>query len=183
VREDLHPAIKFLFLLAADTIHRTGDIFSMPEEFPNKHALLFPLSDEAESFYKNGPPLLMRYLPFQLATTLERLKILLIPLLTLLYPLFKVTPPAYRWQIRRRIFKWYKELKKLDMEAYDITTRAKAETMMKELEKLDRAVMETSVPLSYTDYIYSLRVHVHMIQNRLAKVCETDPVPCEREKQ
>jgi len=170
VKEDLHPAIKFLFLLAADEIHMQGDIFAMPGAFPNEKALLFPLTDEAESFYKKGPPLLMRYLPYSLAVSLERLKILLIPLLTMLYPLFKVTPPAYRWQIRRRIFKWYKHLKELDMEAYDISTREAAENMLARLEILDRQVMETSVPLSYSDYIYSLRIHVHLIQDRLGKL-------------
>ena len=171
VRDDMHPAIKYLFLLAANQIHRKGDIFAMPGAFPNDSSLLFPLTDEAENFYKKGPPLLMRFLPYTLAVTLERLKILLIPLLTLLYPLFKVTPPAYRWQIRRRIFKWYKHLKELDMQAYEITTRQEADAMLAQLELLDRQVMETSVPLSYTDYIYSLRIHIRMIQDRLDKVC------------
>lgn len=170
VKDDLHAAIKFLFLLAARDIHMKGDIFAMPGQFPNDKALLFPLSDEAKSYYKNGPPLLMRFLPFQIAITMERLKILLIPLLTLLYPLFKVTPPAYRWQIRRRIFKWYKDLKDLDIRAYDITTVAEAEAMLQELVDLDKHVMETSVPISYMDYIYSLRLHIRLIQIRMEKI-------------
>jgi hypothetical protein len=174
VKEDMHPAIKYLFLLAASNIHEKGDLFSLPSEFPNETALLFPLSSEASSFYKKGPPFLMRYLPYRLAITMERLKILLIPLLTLLYPLFKITPPAYRWQIRRRIFKWYKELKKLDIEAYKITKQADADKMLQELEHLDKLVLETSVPLSYTDHIYSLRIHIRMIQDRLEKLCCED---------
>jgi len=174
VNEDLHPAIKYLFLLAANQVHMEGDLFAQPGQFPNDTALLFPISDEAESFYKNGPPLLMRFLPYQLAVIFERLKILLIPLLTLLYPLFKFTPPAYRWQIRRRIFRWYKQLKELDMEAYDIISLDKAEVMFAQLEELDRQVMETSVPLSYTDYIYSLRIHIRLIQTRLEKRCMPD---------
>ncbi len=117
--------------------------------------------------HKKGPPLLMRYLPYTLAVNMERLKILLIPLLTLLYPLFKVTPPAYRWQIRRRIFKWYKILKQLDIQAYDVTTREEADALLKQLREMDRMVLETSVPLSYTDAVYSLRIHISLIQNRL----------------
>ncbi|WP_319469513.1 TAXI family TRAP transporter solute-binding subunit [uncultured Pseudodesulfovibrio sp.] len=172
VQEDLHPALKFLFLLAARQVHSKGDIFAQPGTFPNQDALLFPLAEEAESFYKNGPPLLMRYLPYSLAITAERLKILLIPLLTLLYPLFKFTPPAYRWQIRRRIFKWYKHLKQIDIEAYDITTHADAQKMIARLETMDREVLNTSVPLSYTDYIYSLRIHISLIRARLEKLDE-----------
>jgi TRAP transporter TAXI family solute receptor len=170
VREDLHPALKYLFLLAAAKINGKGDMFAATNQFPNAQAALFPLSDEAKNFYKSGPPFLMRYLPFQAAITVERLKILLIPLLTLLFPLFKITPPAYRWQIRRRIFKWYKQLKRLDMHAYDLTDPAEAVDMLGELEKMDRLVLETSVPLSYTDYIYSLRLHIRMIRQRLEKI-------------
>ncbi len=170
VNDNLHPAIKFLFLLAARKVHLKGDIFASPGIFPNEDALLFPLSSEAESFYKNGPPLLMRYLPYSLAITAERLKILLIPLLTLLYPLFKFTPPAYRWQIRRRIFKWYKHLKQLDIEAYEITSHKDAEEMIHRLEQMDREVLNTSVPISYTDYIYSLRIHISLIRARLEKL-------------
>lgn len=170
VREDLHAAIKYLFLLAAAEAHGQGDMFARPGQFPNSQATLFPLGDEARSFHKNGPPFLMRYLPFQLAITVERLKILLIPLLTLLFPLFKITPPAYRWQIRRRIFKWYKQLKQLDTEAYDLTDKDAARNMLSQLEAMDKMVLETSVPLSYTDYIYSLRLHIRMIQRRMEKM-------------
>ncbi|MBG0791324.1 MAG: ABC transporter substrate-binding protein [Desulfovibrionaceae bacterium] len=170
VKEDLHAAIKYLFLLAATEAHGKGDMFDGPGQFPNGRATLFPLGDEAESFYANGPPLLMRYLPFQIAITVERLKILLIPLLTLLFPLFKITPPAYRWQIRRRIFKWYKQLKALDLKAYDLTDKDEARRMLHQLEVMDRMVLDTSVPLSYTDYIYSLRLHIRMIQQRMRKM-------------
>jgi len=169
VREDLHPALKYLFLLAAAKINGKGDMFAATNQFPNDQAVIFPLSDEAKNFYKSGPPFLMRYLPFQAAITVERLKILLIPLLTLLFPLFKITPPAYRWQIRRRIFKWYKQLKRLDMHAYDLTDPAEALDMLAQLEEMDRLVLETSVPLSYTDYIYSLRLHIRMIRQRLER--------------
>jgi TRAP transporter TAXI family solute receptor len=174
VREDLHAAIKYLFLLAADEAHGKGDMFARPGQFPNSDAALFPLGDEAKSFHKNGPPFLMRYLPFQIAITVERLKILLIPLLTLLFPLFKITPPAYRWQIRRRIFKWYKQLKRLDTKAYELTDKEEARKMLRQLVAMDKMVLETSVPLSYTDYIYSLRLHIRMIQQRMERMVGND---------
>ena len=167
VHEDLHPAIKYLFMLAAREIHHKGDVFSLPGSFPNGDKALFPLTPEAESFYQKGPPLLMRYLPYTLAVNMERLKILLIPLLTLLYPLFKITPPAFRWQIRRRIFKWYKRLRKLDVRAYEATTPEEAAAIREELRVMDKMVMETSVPLSYSDAIYSLRIHMNLIRTRL----------------
>ena len=175
VRDGLHPALEYLFLLAAREVHRKGDVFSLPGSFPNDEGLLFPLTGEAENFYRKGPPLLMRYLPYTLAVNLERLKVLLIPLLTLLFPLFKITPPALRWQIRRRVLKWYKRLKKLDLRAYEATTRGEGEAVLSELEKMDKLVLETSVPLSYADAIYSLRLHINYIRTRTkAKLDELD---------
>ena len=167
VRDGLHPALEYLFLLAAREVHRQGDVLAQPGVFPNDESLLFPLTSEAENFYRKGPPLLMRYLPYTLAVNLERLKVLLIPLLTLLFPLFKITPPALRWQIRRRVLKWYKRLKKLDLRAYEAKTRAEAEAVLDELEGMDKLVLETSVPLSYSDAIYSLRLHINYIRTRI----------------
>ncbi|SOB58674.1 NMT1/THI5 like protein [Pseudodesulfovibrio profundus] len=179
VNKDLHPAISYLFLLAAKEIHNDGDIFAMPGTQPNNKSTIFPLTEEAENYYKSGPPLLMRYMPYTWAVNFERLKIMLIPLLTLLFPLFKITPPAYRWQIRRRIFKWYKDLKEFDLKAYDIETAEEALAMREELDELGRAVMDTSVPLSYLDYIYSLKIHIRMIQDRLDEVIKAQ-LPLER---
>jgi len=167
VRDGLHPALEYLFLLAAREVHRQGDVFSPPGYFPNDTSLLFPLTSEAENFYRKGPPLLMRYLPYTLAVNMERLKVLLIPLLTLLFPLFKITPPALRWQIRRRIFKWYKRLKKLDVRAYEAATAEEARAIHEELRAMDKMVLETSVPLSYMDAIYSLRIHMNLIRKML----------------
>ena len=41
---------------------------------------------------------------------------MLVPLLTLLIPLLKIMPPAYRWQVRKKIYRWYTELRTLDIE-------------------------------------------------------------------
>jgi hypothetical protein len=49
---------------------------------------------------------LQKYLPFWIASVVDRGKILLLPALTLLLPLFRVAPPLYRWRIRSRIYRW-----------------------------------------------------------------------------
>lgn len=167
VKEDIHPAIEYLFLLAANNIHQQGDIFSPPGQFPNMATLLFPLSDEAKNFYTNGPPILLHYLPFQLAITFERLGILLIPLLVILYPLFKITPIIFRWQNRRRIYKWYKHLNRIDLHSCTTKNKKEARKFLSKLKRLDQKVIKTSVPQAYADYKYSLRLHISLIEARL----------------
>ena len=76
----------------------------------------FPLSDQAQRFYQSGIPFLYRYLPFWLANLVERLWVLVLPLVAIVLPLMKLVPPLYAWRIRSRVYRWYGELKFLEQE-------------------------------------------------------------------
>ncbi|MBW2251564.1 MAG: hypothetical protein JRF60_13265 [Deltaproteobacteria bacterium] len=39
---------------------------------------------------------------------------LLLPLIVLLFPFFKIMPPIYRWRMRSRIYRWYEQLEAID---------------------------------------------------------------------
>jgi len=86
--EGLHPALIDVLLLAAQEVHGGGGVFEDPGEFPAPKHLDFKLSRETQRFYKSGPTFLRRYLPFWLATFVDRMKILLLPLVALLLPFF-----------------------------------------------------------------------------------------------
>ena len=66
---------------AADEAHSEGGWFEEQDEFPMPGLLAFPLSKEAERYYKHGPPFLQRFLPFWAASLVDRLKVMLLPLL------------------------------------------------------------------------------------------------------
>src|SRR5207302_4690942 len=74
----------------------------------------FPVSEDAKHFYKSGPPVLQRLLPFWLASLVDRLKIMLIPLIVLLMPLVRAAPPLAAWRTRRKIYVWYSALRDID---------------------------------------------------------------------
>ena len=69
------------------------------------------------SFSSNGPSIFARFLPFWVAVWGERALILMLPLLGVLLPLFRVGPPIYRWQIERKIYRWYKHLGRIERDA------------------------------------------------------------------
>ena len=50
-------------------------------------------------------------------TQKERMLILVLPLLGLLIPLSRIGPPLYRWRTERRIYRWYRNLGRLEAEA------------------------------------------------------------------
>ena len=168
-RKDLHPALITLLLQAATEVHRAGGLFEEPDEFPSPRFINFPLSEEARRFYKSGPPFLQRCLPFWVAIFLTRMKIMLLPLLGLLYPLFKLMPPFYRWKVRSRIYRWYSELEAFDIDI-EMQTDFRPERLneyLAELDRLEAKVSRISIPLAYTEELYDLRLHIDMLRNKL----------------
>src|SRR5690606_29361518 len=127
-----------LMLLAMREAHRPGGHLESPGEFPSARYVTWPIESSAQRFHDRGPPLLQRYLPFWAANLVDRLKIMILPLLTLLYPLFKILPPAYSWRMRSKVNRWYKELQALDDRLRDnaITRREATDT----LDRIEQAV-------------------------------------------
>jgi hypothetical protein len=83
VRDDLHPALANLLLQAMTEVNGKGGFFQRAGEFPAYKDHSFPLSTDAARYYKSGPPFLQRYLPFWLAVLVERLFVMILPLVML----------------------------------------------------------------------------------------------------
>jgi len=165
IDQDLHPAIIDLILQAASEVHRDGGWFEKHHEFPMSGLLAFPLSKEAERYYKHGPPFLQRYLPFWAASLIDRLKVMLLPLLVLLLPLIKVMPPIYTWRMRSRIYRWYDELEQAERRL--ASGERDAEWVHEELDRIELDVQQVKVPLSFTDQLYHLRQHIDLVRRQL----------------
>jgi TRAP transporter TAXI family solute receptor len=167
VRKDLHPALVPLFLAAATRVHGKGDELSVPGEFPCASYTDFAINDDARHFYASGPPVLQRLLPFWLASLADRLKVMLIPLVMLLMPLFRAAPPLVRWRTRRKIYVWYAALREIDQQRLTAMTPTEIEAVQTRLREIERQVAHVEVPLSYMDDLYHLRLHLAMVQDNL----------------
>jgi uncharacterized protein len=163
IRKDAHHAIVSLLLKAATDIHVDGDLFAKHGEFPSYDHLDLPMNTEAKKYIISGPNILLRYLPFWLALALDRLKVMLVPLFTLLFPLIKIAPPLYRWRIRSKIFRWYRILREIDQEVMRGGALENPEMYHQRLQSLDEELDKVSVPLSYMEEFYNLRVHIALI--------------------
>jgi TRAP transporter TAXI family solute receptor len=165
--EKLHPALVGLLVEAAKDIHGTGGLFQRIGDFPKPQDPEFEISDDAMRFYKSGPPFLQRYLPFWLASFVERMSVLVLPLITLLFPVAKLGPAIYRWSIKRRLFFWYDRLKRLeDRVRHDVVGALRA-AHTDEIHEIEDAVAAIPVPLAYTDQFYSLRAAIDLVRQRL----------------
>jgi len=171
---DLHPALIDVLLLAAEEIHGTGGVFEDVGEFPAPKQIDFKLSKETQRFYKSGPTFLRRYLPFWLATFVDRMKILLLPLVALLFPFFKVMPSLYRWRVRSKIYRWYRELEELDPEIQREKILAQIKECMERLNHIENQVSHISVPLAYREELYHLRLHIDLLRKKLLEANAKD---------
>ncbi len=172
-RAELHPALVELLLRAAIRTHREGGLFEAPGAFPATRLLDFPLSEEARRFLERGPSLLNRVLPFWAANFFERMVVLLIPLITLMLPLMRFLPPVYRWRIRARIYRWYKQLRTIDTATNATLAASEQARLLGELSRIEEEVKQVSVPLSYAEPLYHLRLHIELLRGKLREAAQS----------
>ena len=166
-RKDFHPALVDLMLIAATEVNGGENVFANRGDFPTARYTGVRLHKEARRFYDHGPPFLRRYLPFWLATQLDRLKVLLLPLLVLAIPIFRVLPPTYRWSSRKRIYRWYRQLRILEPELRAGIDHAALQRTHAELDRIEDEVARVATPLSYAAELYDLRLHIDYIRRRV----------------
>lgn len=170
---DLHEALVPMLLRAATVTHNQVSSIFAPGRLPSTEFAEFPMNPSAQRYFDDGPPFLQKYLPFWVASAIDRGKILLLPAVTLLLPLFRIAPPLYRWRIRSRIYRWYEVLRGIE---FSIRSGAEADKLNMHAQTL--AEMESELdklkdlPLSYMDEFYNLRIHVEFVERRVAKAIQ-----------
>lgn len=165
---ELHDAFVPLLIEAARENHSRENLLISKDAFPSLSFSEFQPHASAIDHFKSGSSFLYRYLPFWIASLFDRMKIMIIPLLTLTIPLFKIAPPVYRWRIRSRIYRWYDLLHQMDQrveqpskEIFDKKLNA-LQTMESELETI-------KVPLSYMEEFYNLQVHLDLVKRKIQR--------------
>lgn len=164
-RADTHPAIIQLFAHAAQRIHGEAGWFARADQFPTTPHSDIPMSPEAERYYRNGPSLLHRYLPFWLANLVDRMWLVIVSLIAIVIPLSRIVPPLYEFRIRSRVFRWYARLREIE-DHLGRGSKPPAE-LLRDLDELEARTERIAVPLSHTDELYALRQHIALVRDRL----------------
>ncbi len=160
---DLHPALRDLLLQAVSAVFSKSSVLASAEEFPRAIGSEFALASVAQRYYEFGPPFLQRYLPFWIANLVDRLKLLALPLLALLIPLSRMLPPAYRWTVRKKIYRWYDQVQDCDQLSNSDTSLANLQDCAAELTRIENEVRDIEVPLGYAHELYVLRQHIELL--------------------
>ena len=164
-RNTTHPALLQLFALAGTQIQGSAGWFKRAREYPNIDNNELPIAKEAERAIKNGAPLLQRYLPFWVANLIERMWLVMGIIIAVLLPLSRIIPPLYTFRVRSRIFRWYGQLRDIEMRIASEDNN----TLLKELNQLENSAEKVTVPLSYTNELYALRSNIHLVRKKLLR--------------
>jgi TRAP-type uncharacterized transport system substrate-binding protein len=169
-RSNLHPALCDLLIDAAYSVHSRGSVMQSAGEFPNAAAASFPLSEEAARYYKSGSrSFTYRYLPFWLASLVNRALVVLVPILVVVIPGLRFLPQLYRWRIDSRIYRRYGELMAVERESLGRLTPERRTALIERLEDIERSVIRRKMPGSRAEQTYVLRQHISFVRANLAR--------------
>jgi hypothetical protein len=130
----------------------------------------YPVSEEAARYYKSGEQSFMyRYLPFWMASLLNRALVVLLPIVVIVIPGLKYLPQVYGWRANRRIHRRYAELMALERETLNTLSQERRAQLLERLGEIERKVITRRTPGSLAEQAYLLREHIEFVRQNLAR--------------
>ena len=169
VSKHLDPALQYLLLSVMDKVHHSPTLINDEDEFPADKDVDLKLSKDAEVYYKKGKPFLQEYLPFQLASLIERLIKVLLPLLLVVFPVFAYAPQIYNWHIHNKILRRYESLVDIEKELSDPNSTKTAKEYEAMINEAERKLNSENIPVSFSNEVYILREHIELVHRKIAK--------------
>lgn len=168
-RDSLHPALSDLLIEAAREVNGRPSLLQRAGEFPAPIAHDFPISDDAARYYKSGKSFLYRLMPFWVASLVDRLIVLIVPIVVVLIPGLRLVPSLYAWRVKSRIYRWYGSLIALERASLADTSESERAALIDRLDQIEASINRLKIPLAYADQFYVLREHIGFVRERLAK--------------
>ena len=164
-RATLHPRVVEQVLAVARAVHAPGSLLDPPRAFPTREGVDLPLHVAADSFLQSGESFLSRVLPYWALRWVVQLRVILLPLLAVWVPLFKILPWVLRWRGNRIVERHYALLREAEAAIIDASDPAalragiaRVEGLRAQLEQLARRL-----PLQHQRDVYHCRVHVSLV--------------------
>lgn len=165
----LDAALQYLLLSIIDEVHHDPTLISDENEFPSDKDVDLPLSKDADIYYTKGKPFLQQYLPFQMASLLERLIKVLLPLLLLCAPIFAYAPAAYDWHFRQKLSKRYKSLVEIEEQLANNPSNKSVTEFEVMLSDVEKKLNDEKIPNSFTNQVFILREHIELVQRKIQR--------------
>ena len=170
-REALHPALKRLAIATAMELNNSAGLFHRAGEFPSLRRVDFPTAPMARATLSSGLPLHEKLLPFWWAQFLERVTLLVLPIVLIALWLMRLVPDYLRWALQSRVNRWYGELKFIENDLGAETVSGLDLTrFLSRLNGIDRAVLTFECPKDLMAHCYTLHQHIEFVRQRLYRM-------------
>lgn len=157
VEKDLHPAIQLLFLMAADTLGDARDLFfAKPDEFPAYIDHAVPLSPVAKEFFRFGSPYGLKFFPYWVVSFFERMWLLLVAIIAVGYPLYRLLPNYRNVHSKIEITGAYQNIREAEDRVRAAKTSEQIQAEILVLNQLDKDLTEMWIPIDNMSSYYSL---------------------------
>ena len=88
------------------------------------------------------------------------------PLIALIYPIFKLVPILYDWFMQSKIEKLYAQMRTVEGARDSNLDEASVEASNRELDLLELQASRLPLPAAYDSSLYTLRSHIALIRER-----------------
>jgi hypothetical protein len=164
--QDLHPALAYLLLDAAQRVHSGGSMLHAVGQFPSAKVGEFSVAEETTRYFKDGKPWLEKVLPFWLANFIARLLLILIPLAAILFPIIKLVPELEAYLAKRSLQPHYKTLHALEHDFFSKPEQDKA-ACLAQLHALSVSASASKVPSDHFKDRYALLQNIAVVVQRV----------------
>jgi hypothetical protein len=180
--ENLHPAIQFLLVRAAKSIHNSPDLLSDAQQFPTiSNFQEFTVPDQVGRLYREGPPLLYRHLPFWLANLVYRLWLAALAAFAIFIMFTDWIPKLFKWVINLRVGGKLIAARQLENELRTADASADLDDYSRRLKALKKSAKSLKMPLLLAMSKDELKARLDEMQELLEEqrvaVADNEPDP------
>jgi hypothetical protein len=169
VRDDLDPSIVMVLAEFQKKNASAQTVLNDKDQYPNfSQEGSFKPNSTAEDFYANGRPFLSQHLSPGLSAFLIKILLVLVPALTILWPITHFVPSIYHFYVKHKITHWYRDLEFIERNFLKSDDDARA-MMKSKLEEIQLGLQELKFPvmhLHYVQEIFIAKEHVELIRKR-----------------
>jgi TRAP-type uncharacterized transport system substrate-binding protein len=166
---NLHPALSDLLIEAATEVHGSATVLQNAGQFPAPLVQDVPISADAARYYKSGKSFAYRYLPFWIASLLDRTVVVLLPTLLVVIPILRYLPALYNWRLKGRIDRRYRQLMALERHSLGVLSSEQRAALLDRLAQIEQSVIALKMPGSHAEPLYVLREHIQFVRENLAR--------------
>jgi uncharacterized protein len=172
-REGLNPDLARLIvreLPAALPVPYVGEL----DAFPSLTQTQFAVNEDARKYLEEGPTPLESFLPFEIASPLSRVYLILLPLLVLMFPVYTLSKAGWEWLINSRVVSWYPRINAIERELQgsDLDELMAQQDFLVALD--GQLARQKRVPAGKMGSLYELRTHlsfvIRKVENRIAEL-------------